>query len=85
MDPMGADLGTDGGPRCPACGTELRQCAVCGSVIAARPGRGRPRTYCGDRCRWAAGHAVARQRRAAGWALTAAELAAQLAAQTWPG
>jgi hypothetical protein len=39
-------------PRCPACGT----------TIVAWSRKGRPRVYCGDQCRWRAGHAAARQR-----------------------
>jgi hypothetical protein len=77
--------GTVDGPRCPACGAELRQCPVCGTVITARPGRGRPRVYCTDSCRWRRGHAAARQRAAASVALTLDELVGQLAARSWPG
>lgn len=66
-------------PRCPGCGAELRTCRQCGAVMALRPGRGRPRVYCSDACRWKHGHAVARERAAdraagmAGW--STAELA----------
>jgi hypothetical protein len=35
---------------------------VCGSAIGAWSHRGRPRVYCGDSCRWRAGHLAARQR-----------------------
>ena len=49
-------------PSCPACGTPLRQCATCGLVIAATPGRGRPKRYCSPSCRWRAGHVAARAR-----------------------
>jgi hypothetical protein len=33
-----------------------RQCPVCGSSFPVAGGPGRPRVYCGDQCRWAAGH-----------------------------
>ncbi len=36
-----------------------RQCAVCGAPFPASTGRGRPRIYCGDTCRWRAGHVAA--------------------------
>ncbi len=66
-------------PRCPGCGLELGQCPVCGSVIAARHGRGRPRTYCSPECRWKRGHQRARARSApAGLSLD--EIAAALRA-----
>ena len=55
-------MGRVDGLICPACGTALRVCPVCSAVVAVRPGRGRPRVYCGDECRWKAGHAAARQR-----------------------
>ena len=42
---------------------------MCGTAFPAATGRGRPRIYCGDVCRWRAGHVAAaeqaRQRRAA--------------------
>lgn len=47
---------------CPACGTPLQVCPACSSVIAASTGRGRPRVYCTDACRWRHGHRAARQR-----------------------
>jgi endogenous inhibitor of DNA gyrase (YacG/DUF329 family) len=47
--------------QCPACGA--RQCPICGALVPALDGRGRPRIYCCDRCRWRAGHAAARARR----------------------
>ena len=48
---------------------------MCGTRFPASTGRGRPRIYRGDQCRWKAGHQVAaeqaRQRAAerAGWSL----------------
>jgi hypothetical protein len=33
-----------------------RQCPVCGAAFAASTGPGRPRVYCGDVCKWQAGH-----------------------------
>ena len=74
-------------PRCPVCGTPVASAAV----------RGRPRIYCGDRCRWRAGHLAALQRaretRRARLAELAglppveqlAALAAELAARSWTG
>jgi hypothetical protein len=35
-----------------------RECPVCGMPFPASTGRGRPRVYCNDRCRWRAGHEV---------------------------
>ena len=34
----------------------MRPCAECGTPfpVSPRPGRGRPRLYCSDRCRWRA-------------------------------
>ena len=48
-----------------------RHCPLCGTPFPASTGRGRPRVYCCDQCRWAAGHAVAREQarqRNAEWA-----------------
>ena len=73
------DNGSMDGPRCPACGTALSVCPVCGTVIAASPGRGRPRRYCSDRCRWKAGHQRARARAAEPGAWSDAELGAFMA------
>ncbi len=50
-------------------------CPVCGTAIVASAGRGRPRLYCSDRCRWKRGH----QRARAVELLTDAELAALMA------
>lgn len=36
------------------------RCPVCGTLVAASAGRGRPRVYCSDRCRWKRGHQRAR-------------------------
>ena len=36
-----------------------RECPVCGTTFPASTGRGRPRIYCGDVCRWKAGHEAA--------------------------
>jgi len=53
--------------------SDSRECPVCGTAFPASTGRGRPRIYCSDRCRWKAGHQAAaeqaRQRRRewAGW------------------
>jgi hypothetical protein len=70
---------------------------VCGTPVRATAVRGRPRVYCGDRCRWRAGHLAERERRReqrrawlAEWAglppgEQLAALAAELAARSWPG
>lgn len=62
----------------------IRHCPVCGGRIAVRDGRGRPRIYCGDACRWKRGHALARERAREQWraamAMTDDELAARLSA-----
>ena len=63
------------GSRCPACGAALRFCPVCGAVVADAPGRGRPRRYCSNRCRWKADRQRARARAGPG-TLTDAELLA---------
>ena len=47
---------------CPACGVALHVCPACLAVIAASTGRGRPRVYRSDACRWRAGRRAARQR-----------------------
>ena len=48
-------------------GMSDRACPVCGTVFDARSpdprGRGRPRVYCRDRCRWLAGWRVQARRR----------------------
>ena len=84
-------------PRCPCCGTRLVVCPACLAVFAASAGRGRPRRWCSDRCRWRAGHAAARERarqeRRAGLGDLPGlgglpgldELAGSLAALAWPG
>jgi hypothetical protein len=46
------------------------RCPVCGSGFPASTGRGRPRIFCGNECRWASGHQAAaerRRQREAGW------------------
>jgi hypothetical protein len=70
---------------------------VCGTPVVATAVRGRPRIYCGDRCRWRAGHLAAlhrareaRRARLAEWAglppvEQLAALAAELAARSWTG
>ena len=63
------------GPRTTATTTNSRECPVCGTPFPASTGRGRPRIYCGGKCRWRAAHIVEaeqrRQRRAerAEWTL----------------
>jgi hypothetical protein len=37
---------------------------VCGTPFPGSTGRGRPRIYCGDVCRWKAGHEAAAERHA---------------------
>ena len=39
--------------------SNTRECRVCGTAFPASTGRGRPRIYCGDVCRWRAGHEAA--------------------------
>jgi hypothetical protein len=45
----------DGENVTPMPGPLTRQCPVCGTRFPVKAGRGRPRVYCGDECRWAAG------------------------------
>ena len=52
-----------------------RCCPGCGEPLPVQVGRGRPRTYCSDTCRWAA----ARDR-----ALTRRPLACAIRIGTWP-
>jgi hypothetical protein len=77
--------GTVDSPQCPACGVALRVCPACGSVIAASTGRGRPRVYCSDACRWRHGHRAARQRARAASAAWMDGLVGDLAVPGWPG
>jgi hypothetical protein len=64
-------------------------CPRCGAAVPQRPGRGRPRRWCSDRCRKAESSRRARRlaaRRAAARAWTLDEVAGALAARTWtPG
>ena len=73
-------------PRCPCCGSRLVVCPVCLAVTAVRPGRGRPRRFCSDRCRWRAGHVAARARARERRRARAGPLDEWLATlEPWPG
>jgi hypothetical protein len=52
-----------------------RRCPRCGNPLPMQVGRGRPRTYCSDRCRWAATWDRAHARR---------PLACAIRIGTWP-
>jgi hypothetical protein len=40
----------------PMPGPPTRRCPVCNTPFPVSTGRGRPRVYCCDECRWQAGH-----------------------------
>jgi hypothetical protein len=56
---------------------------MCGGPVPAAGGRGRPRAYCSDRCRWRASRQRARQR--AIEAARARRAATVAPAQPWDG
>ena len=47
--------GEDDATVTPMPGPLARQCPVCGTSFPVSTGRGRPRVYCTDECRWQAG------------------------------
>jgi hypothetical protein len=61
---------------------------VCGTPFPGSTGRGRPRIYCGDVCRWKAGHEAAaeqaRQRGAERAEWSTEDLIAWLDTQQFP-
>jgi hypothetical protein len=61
------------------------QCLACGGPLPPYGGRGRPRRYCSDACRWRHGHEVAADRRAAAGPMTHEQLIGYLRGLAGPG